>query len=410
MLKTAMCCSALAIVWAGAVQAEPLQVALVETLSGPQASTGLLYRTAVQYEIDRINAAGGFRGEPVKLVEYDSQGGPVGAADRVKAAIADGARVILQGSSSSVAGQISEDMRKFNLRNKGKEVLYLNLGGEALELTGDKCNFYTIRTSPNAAIRFQTLTRGMKEMGLMGDKVYSINQNYSWGVDVQSIIEANAPKVGYKVVGETLHEVNKIQDFSPYVAQIQQSGADTVLTGNWSNDLLLLMKAASDARLKVRFGTAFLDQPGNIGNAGPVAEGNVMSAPFNPELNDKTRAFAEDYKAKTGHYPAYVEPYGVFGMELFAAALKTLDGQPGPVSADQLVLAIEKTGIETPVGPLRVRAADHQAEMSMVLQEVSKDALYKVDGTDYGFRPLKVYSGADSADPVQTTCQMKRPG
>ncbi len=210
MLKTAMCCSALAIVWAGAVQAEPLQVALVETLSGPQASTGLLYRTAVQYEIDRINAAGGFRGEPVKLVEYDSQGGPVGAADRVKAAIADGARVILQGSSSSVAGQISEDVRKFNLRNEGKEVLYLNLGGEALELTGDKCNFYTIRTSPNAAIRFQTLTRGMKEMGLMGDKVYSINQNYSWGVDVQSIIEANAPKVGYKVVGETLHEVNKI--------------------------------------------------------------------------------------------------------------------------------------------------------------------------------------------------------
>lgn len=410
MLKTAMCCSALAIMCAGAAQAEPLQVALVETLSGSQASTGLLYRTAAQYGIAKINAAGGFRGEPIKFVEYDSQGGPVGAADRVKAAIADGARVILQGSSSSVAGQISEDVRKYNLRNKGKEVLYLNLGGEALELTGEKCHFHVIRTSPNAAIRFQTLTKGMKELGLMGDKVYSINQNYSWGVDVQSIIKANAETVGYTVVGETLHEVNKIQDFSPYVAQIQQSGADTVLTGNWSNDLLLLMKAAADARMKVRFGTSFLDQPGNIGNAGSVAEGNVMSAPFNPELNDATKAFAEDYKTKTGHYPAYVEPYGVFGMDLFAAALKSLDDATGPVSANEIVLALENTKIETPVGSLSIRAEDHQAEMPMIIQEVSKEAAFKVDGTEYGFKPLKVYTGADSADPVQATCKMKRPG
>lgn len=410
MLKAALCCSAAMLVTAGAAGAEPLKVALVETLSGAQASTGLLYRTAVLYEIDRINAEGGFRGEKIDFAEYDSQGGPVGAADRVKAAIADGARVILQGSSSAVAGQISEDVRKYNLRNKGREVLYINLGGEALELTGEKCHFHIIRTSPNATIRFQTLTKGMRELGLMGDKVYSINQNYSWGNDVQSIIEANAGPVGYTVVGKTLHDVNKIQDFSPYVAQIQQSGADTVLTGNWSNDLLLLMKATSDAKLQVRFGTSFLDQPGNIGNAGAVAEGHVMSAPYNPELNEASKAFAEDYKAKSGHYPAYVEPYGVFGMQLFAAALKTLETGTDPVTADQIVLAMEDTRIDTPTGTLSIRAADHQAEMPMIIQQVSKEAEFKVDGTDYGFKPLKVYSGADSADPVQATCKMKRPG
>lgn len=410
MLKAALCCSAVMFLGAAPVVAEPLKVALVETLSGSQASTGLLYRTAVLYEIDKINAAGGFRGEKIELAEYDSQGGPVGAADRVKAAIADGARVILQGSSSSVAGQISEDVRKFNLRNKGREVLYINLGGEALELTGEKCHFHIIRTSPNASIRFQTLTKGMRELGLMGDKVYSINQNYSWGVDVQSIIEANAATVGYTVVGKTLHEVNKIQDFSPYVAQIQQSGADTVLTGNWSNDLLLLMKAAADAKLKVRFGTSFLDQPGNIGSAGAVAEGHVMSGPYNPELNEASEKFAEDYKAVTGHIPTYVEPYGVFGMQLFGAALKTLEADSTPVTADQIVLAMEATQIDTPTGTLRIRAEDHQAELPMIIQEVSKEATFKVDGTEYGFKPLKVYSGAESADPVQASCKMKRPG
>ena len=227
-LRAGVACATIAL--AGAAAAEPLKIALVETLSGPQASTGLLYRTAVQYQIGKINEAGGFNGEKIQLVEYDNQGGPVGAADRVKAAIADGAQIILQGSSSAVAGQITEDVRKFNLRNKGKEVLYLNLGAEALELTGAKCHFYHFRFSPNAAIRFKTVALGMKDKGILGSRAYAIDQNYSWGVDVENTVVANAKAIGYEVVDKTLHEVNKIQDFSPYVAKIQAANVDTVFT------------------------------------------------------------------------------------------------------------------------------------------------------------------------------------
>lgn len=391
------------------VQAEPLKIALVETLSGPQASTGLLYRSAVRYELDKLNAAGGFKGEAVTLLEYDNQGGPVGAADRVKAAIADGARIVIQGSSSAVAGQISEDVRKYNLRNKGKEVLYINLGGEAMELTGEKCHFHHIRTSPNAAMRFQTLAKGMKELNLIGEKVYSFNQNYSWGIDVETTVLENADKIGYEVVGKALHEVNKIQDFSPYVAQIQQSGATTVFTGNWSNDLLLLMKAAADAKLKATFATAFLDQPGNIGNAGAVAEGHLMSGPFNAEATPAAEALAEDYKKVTGHYPVYVETYTLFGMQALAAALKSVEQKDGELTANDLVLAFENVKLDTAIGPYSIRAADHQAQMPMIIQKVSKDAKFKVDGTEYGFQPLLTYSGVDSEDPVQSGCQMKRP-
>jgi len=70
-----------------------------------------------------------------------------------------------------------------------------------------------------------------------------MNQNYSWGADMDKAIKEYAATGGYTVVESTLHDVNKIQDFSPYVAKIKASGAETVLTGNWSNDLLLLMKA-----------------------------------------------------------------------------------------------------------------------------------------------------------------------
>ena len=70
---------------AASAQAAPVKIGLIETLSGPQASTGLIFRAAVKYQLDRINAAGGWNGQPLELVEFDNQGGPVGASDRFRA-------------------------------------------------------------------------------------------------------------------------------------------------------------------------------------------------------------------------------------------------------------------------------------------------------------------------------------
>ncbi|MDI4663008.1 branched-chain amino acid ABC transporter substrate-binding protein [Xanthobacter autotrophicus] len=395
---------------AGAVCAEPLKVAVIETLSGPQASTGLLFKTAAKYGIDKINAGGGYGGEPITLLEYDNQGGPVGAADKVKAAIADGARFIVQGASSAVAGQITEDVRKHNLRNPGKEVVFLNVGGEALELTGAKCHFHHFRFNPNAQVRVKPMVLAMKDAGILGTRVYSMNQNYSWGIDMQGAIEENARLGGYTVVEKTLHDVNKIQDFSPYVAKIAAANAETVITGNWSNDLLLLMKAAHGAGLKARFATAFLDQPGNIANAGEVALGNVVSHPFNAEASEATAAFAEDYKAKTGHYPVYIEPQTAFGMAMVGEALKSVPpAKDGSIDINAVAKAIENVKVRTPMGEASMRAADHQVQLPMVVSIVAEDARFKVDGTNLGFKPMKLFTAAEASSPVQESCKMTRP-
>ena len=292
---------------AGVATAAPVKIGVLETLSGPQASSGLAYRTAVRYAVEQINAAGGWNGEPVQLVEYDNQGGPAGAADKLKAAAAEGVQIIVQGASSAVGGQITEDIRKHNLRNPGKEIVYINVGVEALELTGEKCNFHHFRFSGNAEVRTKALVSAMKQANALGAKVYAINQNYSWGQDMEKAIVDNAKAGGYQVVDKTLHDVNKVQDFAPYVAKISASQADAVLTGNWSNDLLLLMKASKAAGLKVRFGTVFLDQPGNLANAGDLAIGHFVAHTFNAEAGggDGER-FVTDYKAKTGHAPAFI--------------------------------------------------------------------------------------------------------
>lgn len=394
----------------GAALADPVKIGVVETLSGAQAASGQTYRAAVRYVIDRMNAEGGWNGEPVQLLEYDNQGGPAGAADKVKAAIADGVHIVVQGASSAVGGQISEDVRKHNLRNPGKELVYINVGAEALELTGERCHFHHFRFSGNAQVRTKVLVQAMKQANVLGTRVFAINQNYSWGQDMEKAIVDNAGPGGYQVVDKTLHDVNKIQDFAPYVAKIGTAKADTVMTGNWSNDLLLLMKATKAAGLKARFGTIYLDQPGNLANAGDLALGHYIAHTFNAEAGAAAGdQFMRDYTAKTGHAPAATEPQTVFGLAMVAQALKQTKPEKGALNVNAFAKALETAKVATPVGEMSMRAQDHQAQLPMVVSTVTKDARYKVDETDMGFKPVRVFSAAEASTPVQASCKMLRP-
>jgi branched-chain amino acid transport system substrate-binding protein len=399
-----------ALLIASAACAAPVKIGLLETLSGPQASTGQTFRAGVRYAIDKMNAAGGWNGEPVQLVEYDNQGGPAGASDKLKAAIADGVQIVVQGASSAIGGQITEDVRKHNLRNPGKEIVYINVGAEALELTGEKCNFHHFRLTGNAQVRTKVLVQGMKQAKALGTKVYSINQNYSWGQDMERAITDNAAAGGYQVVEKTLHDTNKIQDFAPYIAKISASGAETVITGNWSNDLLLMMKAAKAAGLKATFGTVFLDQPGNVSNAGDTAIGHFVAHAFNGEAGGaEGPRFVADYTAKMGHAPVFVEPQTAFGLDMVADALKRTSPVGGRLDVNAFARAMETARIKTPMGEASMRAADHQVLLPLVVSIVSKDARYKVDGTDMGFKPVRVFSAEEAAMPVQPSCKMQRP-
>ncbi|MBO0343945.1 branched-chain amino acid ABC transporter substrate-binding protein [Roseibium sp. CAU 1637] len=392
---------------ANAAQADPLKIGIIESLSGAQTSSGRLYATAVQYSVDKINAAGGFNGEDIQVVEYDNAGGATGAADKFKQAVADGVDIVIQGASSAIGGQITEDVRKHNLRNPGNEMIFINVGGEAMELTGDKCQFYHFRYTTTAPMRVNALVSAMKEAGDLGTKVFSINQNYSWGQDMQSAIESAAQDGGFEVVDAVLHDVNKIQDFAPFVARIKSSGATTVMTGNWSNDLLLLMKATGDAGLDVTFGTAYLDQPGNIANAGETALGHYIANNYDNTAGDAS--FAEDYKAVTGQNPIFVEPQTIFAIGALGQALEGLDFGGGAVDVTKIALALEDVTYESPVGPITVRKEDHQTIRPVVVSKVVKDAKYPADDTSMGFQSVGVVSGEDAIYPVQDSCQMKRP-
>jgi branched-chain amino acid transport system substrate-binding protein len=65
--------------------------------------------------------------------------------------------------------------------------------------------------------------------------------------------------------------VGRVKDFAPYAVKIKASGAQAVITGNWGNDLTLLVKAAREVGLMAASFTFYgnaLGAPAAIGDAG----------------------------------------------------------------------------------------------------------------------------------------------
>src|SRR6201982_356303 len=313
---------ALPLLGGGAMAQETLKIGYIDPLSGGGASVGEVGLKTFQYLADQINAKGGILGMKLEAGGYDNKGNPQESLVQVQKAIDAGIRIITQGNGSSVAAAISDFVAKYNDRNPGKEVIYLNYAAVDPVLTNDKCNYWHFRWDANSDIKMEALTNSIKERPNI-KKVYLINQDYSFGQAVRSeaktMLAAKRPDI--QIVGDEMHPLLKITDFAPYIAKIKASGADSVVTGNWGQDFALLLKAAADAGLKVNWYTYYAGGPG-----GPTAikQANLNHQVFQiaegiPNLgNPSADAFEKALRAKYDFSNFY--PRAVNEMRMFAIA------------------------------------------------------------------------------------------
>ena len=102
-----------------------------------------------------------------------------------------------------------------------------------------------------------------------------------------------------EIVGEDLHPLAKVTDFAPYVAKIKASGADTVITGNWGSDLSLLVKAANEAGLNIKFFTYSANNSGTPTSLGAGAAGRIYFVGYgHPNMGGQIGKLQADFKAK----------------------------------------------------------------------------------------------------------------
>ena len=390
--------------------AAQIKIAYIDPLSGAFAGIGEFGLKSFTAIVEDINAKGGvLGGQKFELVAMDNKASPEESLTLLKKATDSGIRYIVQGQGSGAAGALIEAVNKWNERNPDKTVLFLNYASNDPELTNSKCSFWYYSFDAHNQMKVEALTNYMaKDKSIK--KVFVLGQDYAHGQQLAKAISVALPKKrpDIEIVGNELHPFGKVKDFAPYVAKIKASGADTVITGNWGNDLSLLLRASKEAGLKTRFFTYFAAVRGTPTALGEMPEDTVYQiSEWHHNISPNTvEKFAADYQKRFPDLEfSYVRINTTIQM-LAAGMEKSKSADPKQVS-----LAMEGMEYDAGNGRVVMRRADHQLIQPMVLSVYSKknDTTVKHDaeGTGYGFKTVAMIPARETEVP--TTCAMKRP-
>ncbi len=394
----------------------PLRLALIEGLSGPFANTGEAVVRNIAWAVERVNARGGVKtAQGMRLLElqrYDSKGQNEEALSALRSAVDDGAQVVLQGNSSSNALALIDAINKHNEREPGKRVLFLNYSAVDPVLTNEKCSFWHFRFDAHADMRMTALMQVLRDDKKV-QSAYLIGQDYSFGQAVlreaRRQLESLRPDV--KIVGDELHPMGRVKDFLPYASKIKASGAQAVVTGNWGNDLTLLVKAAREAGYDGKFYTFYgnaLGAPAAIGEAGV---GRVIAvADWLPNVpGQASEAFYQSFRQR---FTKPTEDYVHLRMQLLVEAYVQALEKAG--SADPLALAkqLENARVSMAGQTGFMRPQDHQFQQPLAVGVMERQGApgvkFDVEGSGYGFKVIRQISAEQARLP--SSCSMARPG
>ena len=397
----------------------PIQLAMVEGMSGPFANTGdAVFRNLV-WATERINSQGGIKTrlgvQKLVIKTYDSKGQSDEAISALRSAIDDGARIILQGNSSANAAALIDAINKHNVREPDKQVVFLNYSAIDPALTNERCSFWHFRFDASSDMRMAALVEVIRHDKTL-QSVYVIGQDYSFGqaVSREAKRQLALQRPDIQIVGDELHPVGRIKDFAPYAVKIKASGADAVITGNWGNDLTLLVKAAKDVGFAGKFYTFYgnaLGAPAAIGEAGVgklIAVADWLpnySDPKNPKASER---FMQSFRLR---FPKPSDDYVHMRMQLMVQALAQAIETAGSLEAIDIARALERVKVTVAGQTGEMRALDHQFQQPLmvgVMGRVGETGVkFDVEGSGYGFHVVRTLTPVQASLP--TSCQMARP-
>jgi branched-chain amino acid transport system substrate-binding protein len=399
--------------------AQPIQLAMIEGMSGPFANTGdAVYRNLI-WAIERVNARGGVKTklgmQKLTLKSYDSKGQNEEAITVLKSAIDDGARIVLQGNSSANALALIDAISKHNDREPDRRVVFLNYSAVDPALTNERCSFWHFRFDASSDMRMAALVGVLKQDRVL-KSVYLIGQDYSFG---QSVLREAKRQLALQrsdvlVVGDELHPIGRVKDFTPYAVKIKASGAEAVITGNWGNDLTLLVKAAKDVGYAGKFYTFYgnaLGAPAAIGEAGVgklIAVADWLPNYSNPKNPKASESFMQGFRQR---FPKPSDDYVHMRMQLMVEALAQAINSAGSSDAVAVARELEKAKITFAGQTGEMRASDHQFQQPLMVGVMGRKGeagvQFDVEGSGYGFKVVRVLSLFQAALP--TSCKMVRP-
>jgi branched-chain amino acid transport system substrate-binding protein len=271
-----------------AEDARPTKIGILNDMSSAYAdSQGIGSVVAAQLAVDDFAAK---MGVPIEIVSADHQNKPdAGAAIARHWIDTENVDVIMDLPNSAVALAVLAVAEE-----KNKAVIGSGAGSSVL--TGPKCSRNFVHWTYDTYAWGVGLGKAVTEAG--GKRWFFITADYAFGKDLEANCSAAIKAAGGEVLGSVRHPINA-PDFSSFMLQAQNSGADVVAFANGGGDTNNCFKQAHEFGLgdKQKLVGLTLNVQ-NIPALGlDTVAGALMCTAFYWDENDGTRAFAKRFQA-----------------------------------------------------------------------------------------------------------------
>ncbi|NIN67250.1 MAG: ABC transporter substrate-binding protein [Anaerolineae bacterium] len=345
----------------------PIKVGIVDAYTGPAAVYCEEALNGFMLALEEIHAAGDITIEyTTRDTKFEVDTGLAVARELVMMEEVD----ILVGTiSSGVALAVSEYAKE-------EQIPLIVWISKSENITGAQGHRYVFSTGENTYMAGKAGGVALSQQPYT--KYWIGGDDYEYGHAIADAawrnLQALNPNV--ELLGESWWTVGE-PDLVPYLTAIQAAEPDAVIFATGGASMANIMKAIHSTGMAEKFPIwihtatdhAVLSR---LGEEAPVGVMGTMDYLFYYPETEEHMAFVEAYEAAYGHPPGFPALHGYITGHFIAEALR----QAGTVDREAFIDALEGLTVSSPVGPIEMRACDHQAVLPIYMGVTAKSPDY----------------------------------
>jgi branched-chain amino acid transport system substrate-binding protein len=350
--------------------ANTIKVGIVDTYTGPPSAYTLDVLDGFKMAVEKINAKGGVLGKKIEYTTRDEKFKPdIGLAMAKELVLKEKVDILMGTINSATALAVSEFAKK-------EKIPFFVTYSKSDKIIGEKGHRYVFNMNEN------TMMAGRAAGYVLGKKPYTkywiAGDDYEYGHAIANNVWENIQKFNPKaiILGQTWWKVGEA-DFTPYITQILAAKPDFIIVATGGGSMVNFQKAAKATGLSQNI--PFYQHTGNelgtlLAQGQNAPEGVYGTANYLFYLPDSpaNKAFAEEFKKSYNRYPKASALVGYMTAQFIAEGFK----KAGKINNEALIKALEGLKLDSPVGPLSIRACDHQLELPTYFGVTKKDPKY----------------------------------
>jgi ABC-type branched-subunit amino acid transport system substrate-binding protein len=313
------------------------------------------------------NIKKGVLGKEVKYGIADSEAKPNTAVQNLSRFISDDKAVMVTGCVSSAEAVANNKVAQ------REKVLYLPGISGSNDTTGKDCVRYSFRECFYGQTAAAAISPVLAKALGKGKKVAYLTPDYTYGHTVQKSMEEFGKEAGWTTATDQVSPLGTT-DFSSYLLNVANSGADVVVNINFGRDAVLSIKQAKQfgilekMTLVVPYNTPFLAK--EVG--ADTMQGVFAATDYWWKLEDKfpiAKMFNDAFRAKYNYSPEWGANAAYLQIAMWADAIERAKTfyPPDVIKAYEAGAKIQST-----VGEVYFRAADHQLVRPVIVERGKK--------------------------------------